>query len=322
MASGRAEARDGDAADGRLVPAPARSTARSRCSPSWSSSSSSARCSGCRPRRRSSPGWRPRTSAARTWARSAASAAVGFALGPFIGLQLRGAYGDNAAWFFFAVGLGHRRRDRSRSRPRRVEAAGSARRGGVLARCVLAGQQTRCDPGAGRERPVPRLGAECALGRRPHRRRESRARGRGERGLRRRPSREPGRRLPVRPRRRPGAARSLLALPAPRASRARRGSSSCPGRSGAASRSRSSSIYELHVGTFSRGGDVRRSRALPARAARAGRHGGRADAGRDLPRASAGGATTASTRTRRIPPTAGRTGSPGWSRPRIARAWA
>jgi predicted MFS family arabinose efflux permease len=27
---------------------------------------------------------------------------VGFALGPFTGLQLRGAYGDNAAWFFFA----------------------------------------------------------------------------------------------------------------------------------------------------------------------------------------------------------------------------
>ena len=28
--------------------------------------------------------------------------AIGFALGPFIGLQLRGAYGDDAAWFFFA----------------------------------------------------------------------------------------------------------------------------------------------------------------------------------------------------------------------------
>ena len=27
---------------------------------------------------------------------------VGFALGPFTGLQLRGAYGDNAAWYFFA----------------------------------------------------------------------------------------------------------------------------------------------------------------------------------------------------------------------------
>ena len=29
--------------------------------------------------------------------------AVGFALGPFIGLQLRGAYGDGAAWYFFAA---------------------------------------------------------------------------------------------------------------------------------------------------------------------------------------------------------------------------
>ena len=29
--------------------------------------------------------------------------AVGFALGPFTGLQLRGAYGDNAAWYFFAA---------------------------------------------------------------------------------------------------------------------------------------------------------------------------------------------------------------------------
>jgi predicted MFS family arabinose efflux permease len=28
--------------------------------------------------------------------------AFGFALGPFTGLQLRGAYGDNAAWYFFA----------------------------------------------------------------------------------------------------------------------------------------------------------------------------------------------------------------------------
>jgi hypothetical protein len=29
--------------------------------------------------------------------------AFGFALGPFIGLQLRGAYGDAAAWYFFAA---------------------------------------------------------------------------------------------------------------------------------------------------------------------------------------------------------------------------
>jgi predicted MFS family arabinose efflux permease len=31
------------------------------------------------------------------------TAAIGFALGPFIGLQLRGAYGDDAAWLFFAA---------------------------------------------------------------------------------------------------------------------------------------------------------------------------------------------------------------------------
>jgi predicted MFS family arabinose efflux permease len=31
------------------------------------------------------------------------TAAFGFALGPFIGLQLRGAYGDGAAWYFFAA---------------------------------------------------------------------------------------------------------------------------------------------------------------------------------------------------------------------------
>jgi predicted MFS family arabinose efflux permease len=31
------------------------------------------------------------------------TSALGFALGPFIGLQLRGAYGDDAAWYFFAA---------------------------------------------------------------------------------------------------------------------------------------------------------------------------------------------------------------------------
>jgi MFS family permease len=31
------------------------------------------------------------------------TSAVGFALGPFTGFQLRGAYGDHAAWFFFAA---------------------------------------------------------------------------------------------------------------------------------------------------------------------------------------------------------------------------
>jgi MFS family permease len=31
------------------------------------------------------------------------TSAIGFALGPFTGLQLRGAYGDDAAWLFFAA---------------------------------------------------------------------------------------------------------------------------------------------------------------------------------------------------------------------------
>jgi predicted MFS family arabinose efflux permease len=31
------------------------------------------------------------------------TSAIGFALGPFVGLQLRGAYGDDAAWYFFAA---------------------------------------------------------------------------------------------------------------------------------------------------------------------------------------------------------------------------
>jgi MFS family permease len=59
-------------------------------------------------------GWRPRTCAARMGA-FGSMGSVGFALGPFTGLQLRGAYGDNAAWFFFAS-VSCRRRDRSRSR--------------------------------------------------------------------------------------------------------------------------------------------------------------------------------------------------------------
>ena len=42
-------------------------------------------------------------------------------------------------------------------------------------------------------------------------------------------------------------------------------------------------LYELHVGTFSRGGHLRRRRAAARRAARARRDRDRADAGRDLP---------------------------------------
>ena len=54
-------------------------------------------------------------------------------------------------------------------------------------------------------------------------------------------------------------------------------------------------LYELHVGTFTAEGTFDGGDRAPARAARAGRHGDRADAGRRVPRRAATGATTAST---------------------------
>ena len=70
-------------------------------------------------------------------------------------------------------------------------------------------------------------------------------------------------------------------------------------------------LYELHVGTFTRGGHVRRRRSRTCAALRrARRHRDRADAGRRVPRRAAAGATTASTSSRRARrPTAARTGS-------------
>ena len=62
-------------------------------------------------------------------------------------------------------------------------------------------------------------------------------------------------------------------------------------------------------------GDVRRRGVPAARSARPWHHGGRADAGRRVLRASATGATTASICSRRTPPTAGPTGSSVWSTP-------
>ena len=85
------------------------------------------------------------------------------------------------------------------------------------------------------------------------------------------------------------AAGPLLALaargparPVARASTRRRSS----GRRTAAGRrrSRTSCIYELHVGTFTAGGHVRRGDRAPRRARRARRHRDRADAGRRVPR--------------------------------------
>ena len=62
---------------------------------------------------------------------------------------------------------------------------------------------------------------------------------------------------------------------------------------------RTSSIYELHVGTFTPEGTFDAVSRAPARAARARRHGDRADAGRVVSRDAATGATTACTSTRR-----------------------
>ena len=69
-------------------------------------------------------------------------------------------------------------------------------------------------------------------------------------------------------------------------------------------------LYELHVGTFTPRGHVRRRGSAPAGAARARDHRDRADARRDRSPATAAGATTASTRTRRTRPTA----APGLAR--------
>ena len=79
-------------------------------------------------------------------------------------------------------------------------------------------------------------------------------------------------------------------------------------------------LYELHVGTFTRGGHVRRGDPAPARPARAGRDRDRADARGRVPRAATAGATTASTSAPPTRPTAVRTASSGWSTPPTARA--
>jgi predicted MFS family arabinose efflux permease len=60
------------------------------------------------------------------------TAAFGFALGPFVGLQLRGAYGNDAAWYFFAA----------------VSVAAAAS-GAAAVHAAL---------GRGRRRPLPSLG--------------------------------------------------------------------------------------------------------------------------------------------------------------------
>ena len=106
--------------------------------------------------------------------------------------------------------------------------------------------------------------------------------------------------LPLRARRRRRAARPVLALRSPTACAGRRavvdpGAFAWTDRAGPASPLAELVIYELHVGTFTPRARSTRAIAHLADAARARRHRGRADAGRRPSRASAAGATTAST---------------------------
>ena len=131
-----------------------------------------------------------------------------------------------------------------------------------------------------------------------------------------------GRRLPLRARRRRRAARSVLALPAGRHQGAvarRRHRRRSPSRPGRALGLDELVLYELHVGTFTEEGTF--DAAIPhlARAARARRHGDRADAGRDVPGRARLGLRRRLPLRARIPPTAARTGSRGSSTPRTAR---
>ena len=111
----------------------------------------------------------------------------------------------------------------------------------------------------------------------------------------------------------------------PRACAARRASSTRPRSPGPTTAGPASTrdglvVYELHVGTFTPEGTFAAAAERLRRAARAGRHRDRADAGRDLPRASATGATTASTPGPRTRPTAGRRGAGRASSTRPTRA--
>ena len=80
-------------------------------------------------------------------------------------------------------------------------------------------------------------------------------------------------------------------------------------------------IYELHIGTFSQEGDVRRRDPAPRPAGRARDHRDRGDAGRRVPPAPAVGAMTASTCRPPSPATAGRRDSPSSSPPPTPTAW-
>ena len=77
--------------------------------------SCSARCSGCRPCRRSSSIGRRRRSAAPTWARSARLGGAAFALAPLRRAAGPGPRGDEAMWALIAGDRGDRRRSRSRT---------------------------------------------------------------------------------------------------------------------------------------------------------------------------------------------------------------
>ena len=113
--------------------------------------------------------------------------------------------------------------------------------------------------------------------------RRTTARARGDGPSRGRSARPPGDDYVVRPRRRPGAARTRARASSPRGSAGRRAWSRSHPPPGAGSRSTTLVIYELHVGPFSEEGTFDAVIPHLARAARARRDGDRADAGRHLP---------------------------------------
>ena len=243
-------------------------------------SSWSARCSGFRPRRRSPRSSRRRTSAAPTWARSTPPAVVGFALGPFIGLQLLDITepdtSDGSAWFFFAGDL-RCGRDRRRGRGARRVARADARR----VRDAREAPRRDPRPGGTIEFRVWAPGAcECRGARSAARRTTWRATGTTFAGTLRA---APGRRLRVRPRRLGRSCPTRARASSPRASAGLRASSRSRPPPGAGSRSTSSSIYELHVGAFSEEGTFDGVDPASRGAARARRDGDRADAGRHVP---------------------------------------
>ena len=209
-----------------------------------------------------------------TWARSASTASIGFALGPFTGLRLQDVYGDNAAWFFFAAVSVLAAATGATA----VRAAQARRRGRLCPRSER-DRPARRDPASGRNVEF-RVWAPSPDGGRAAQRRDARPSCTRRAVSSRRRCGPPGRRLPLRARRRPR-------VPDP-CSRFQPEGVLGPSRVVDLPRRRPRAdldelvVYELHVGDVLGRGHVRRRRPVPPRAARARRHRDRADAGRDL----------------------------------------